>query len=89
MGDDMANILNCPFCGSVPNFPEVGEVYGTFYDAGCEDCGVANISLQISDCFERPRDNVYAAWDENEMKYSDDIIKVARDTAIEMWNTRK
>ena len=81
-------MLLCPFCGSEPNFPDSKDVYGTCYDAGCEDCGVAYISLQIIDCFDSPRDHVHDAWDDKESKYSDEVIEVARQQAMRLWNSR-
>ena len=81
-------IKPCPFCGSIPVFPEAKDVYGTCYDAGCEDCGVATISLQIIDCFDRPRDHVHDAWNEKESKYANKYIEVARQEAVAMWNKR-
>lgn len=88
----MINLLCCPFCGSRPEFPDVSEVFGTCYDAGCNACGVATISLQIIDCFdhgESPnREDAHNSWDENNIKYGDSFIKVARDEAIKQWNTR-
>lgn len=88
------SILNCPFCGSTPVFPEAKDVLGTCYDAGCEDCGVPTISMQIIDCFEfddaKPnRDDAHNSWNQAECKYGKDIIEVARRQAIEDWNTRK
>ena len=84
------NILNCPFCGSRPNFPESKDVYGTFYDAECGDCGIASISIQISDCFEfdatPSRDDLWDSW--KDMKYGDKFIEIVRNEAIEMWNKR-
>ena len=84
----MTEILNCPFCGEEPEFPDASEVYGTCYDAGCDNCGIPSISLQIIDCFDHPRDHVHAAWDENIMQYDIKHIEVARQEAIRAWNTR-
>lgn len=85
-------LLCCPFCGSEPDFPLVDDVYGTCYDAGCNDCGIATISIQIIDCFdygESPnREDVHNSWDDENVKYGDKFIEVARDEAIERWNTR-
>ncbi len=81
-------IKPCPFCGSIPVFPEAKDVYGICYDAGCEDCGVATISLQIIDCFDRPRDHVHDSWDEKEVKYADEYIEVAKREAESLWNRR-
>ena len=89
---DLNALLCCPFCGSEPEFPDVEEVYGTCYDAGCNDCGVATISIQIIDCFdcgESPnREDAYNSWDEDRIKYGDSFIRVAIGEAIKRWNTR-
>lgn len=82
----------CPFCGSAPEFPLVKDVYGTYFEAGCEDCGMATISIQIIDFFnyeETPtRKNVHASYCEKEMKYEHQYVKIVRDIAIAKWNTR-
>jgi hypothetical protein len=78
-------IKPCPFCGAKPNFPEVGEVFGTCYDAGCENCGLASLSFQISDSMtieERLSDPF------TNYKYQDEYIERVRNEAIEAWNTR-
>lgn len=82
------SIETCPFCKSTPVFPEAKDVFGTFYDAGCEECGIATLSLQIIDCFDRPRDHVHDSWDDNKIQYGIKYIEVARKQAIEQWNTR-
>jgi hypothetical protein len=87
------DLLCCPFCGTKPEFPEVKDALGTYYDAGCNDCGVATISIQIIDCFgygvESPnRNDAHDSWDEENIKYGDDFIAVARNEAISMWNAR-
>lgn len=86
-------LLPCPFCGTEPEFPNVDEVYGTCYDAGCNDCWVATISIQIIDCFdygESPnRDDAHDSWDKEASKYGDEFIEVARTEAAKRWNTRQ
>lgn len=88
----MSDLKPCPFCGSEPEFPEANEVYGTCYDAGCNDCGVATISIQIIDCFdygESPnRGDAHDSWDKESSKYGDKFIDVARSEAISRWNAR-
>ena len=85
-------IKDCPFCGSKPVFPDVKDVYGTCYEAGCEECGFAVISIQIIDCFdyvESPtREQAHASYDEKEMQYGHNYIGIVRDSAIMMWNGR-
>ena len=85
-------MLPCPFCGAEPVFPEAKDVRGTCYDAGCEDCAIATISIQIIDCFdygESPnREDVNNSWDDENIKYGDKFIAAARNEAIERWNTR-
>jgi hypothetical protein len=82
----------CPFCGSAPEFPEVSEVFGTCYEAGCNECSMATISIQIIDRFhygESPnRDDAYNSWDVDALKYGDEFIGIVRSEAIKEWNTR-
>jgi len=81
-------LLLCPFCGSAPVFPESKDVYGTCYDAGCDECGIATISIQIIDCFDHPRGHVHNSWDEKEIQYGIEYIEVVRTEAINRWNRR-
>lgn len=86
-------ILLCPFCGKAPVFPESKDVFGTCYDAGCNECGIATISMQIIDCFDygegHPnREDAHNSWDQDNIKYSEEIIEVARSEAISDWNHR-
>ena len=83
------DIKTCPFCGSIPNFPLANSVRGTTYDAGCEECGIAAISIQIIDCVDySQRHDVDISWDNASMKYADKYYEIARNYAIERWNTR-
>ena len=82
-------ILNCPFCGETPVFPDSIDVIGTCYDCGCENCGIATISLQIIDCFNYPRDHVHESWDDVKMQYAPCYIDIARNEAINLLNSRK
>ena len=87
-----SELLPCPFCGSNPIFPESKDVFGTCYEAGCEDCCIPHISIQIIDCFdygESPnRSDVHDSWDQKNIKYGDKFIEVARSEAIDDWNSR-
>jgi hypothetical protein len=82
------NVMPCPFCGNTPIFTDAKDVFGTCYEAGCEECGIPSISIQIIDCFDRPRDDVHDSWDNETMQYGLEYIEVAREEAIERWNTR-
>ena len=85
----MPKLLPCPFCGSIPKFPEPKSVFGTCYDAGCEDCGIATISIQIIDCFDFPeRRKVHDSWNPKTYQYGEEYITVAMNEAIDLWNTR-
>lgn len=79
----------CPFCGTAPVFPDAKDTYGTCYEAGCEDCGIPQIAIQIIDCFDHPRDHVHDSYDESKHQYAVEYIEVARQQAINDWNTRK
>lgn len=86
------DIKCCPFCGSQPVFPEVKDVYGTCYEAGCEDCGIATMSIQIIDCFDYEdsptRAEAHASYCEKTIQYGFPYIGIARDMAINNWNKR-
>ncbi len=81
-------IMPCPFCGNAPVFPDAKDVTGTCYEAGCEECGIASILIQIIECFDYPRDQVQDSWNNETMRYGLEYIEVARSEAIERWNTR-
>lgn len=82
------NIKKCPFCGSTPEFPEAKNVFGTYYECGCNECGIPVMSLQIIDFFDYPRDAVHDSWDAEESRYGLKYIDKVRTEAIEMWNNR-
>ena len=86
--DNTPELLPCPFCGDTPVFPEAKDVVGTCYDAGCDDCGMVIMSLQIIDCFDYPRDYVHASWNNDNHTYGIEYIEVARQQAIADWNRR-
>lgn len=81
-------LKDCPFCGKPPVFPEAKDVIGTWYEAGCEECGLATIGIQIIDCFDRPRDHVHDSWDAEELKYGIKYVSAVRAIAIARWNRR-
>ena len=82
-------LLPCPFCGDKPVFPEAKDVFGTCYDCGCDDCGLATMSIQIIDCFDHPRDHVHDSWSEHNIQYGIEFIEVVRNEALAVWNTRR
>ena len=82
----MSKLLPCPFCGSSPTFPEAKYVFGTFYEAGCETCGLANVSVQISD--ELVTIKARESWDNKKLQYGIPYIEIVRQNAIKAWNTR-
>ena len=89
---NLNDLLCCPFCGSEPIFPAAKDVLGTYYEAGCNDCGLAAISIQIIDCFnhtESPtREDARDSWDQENIKYGDYFINIAINEAIKRWNAR-
>lgn len=89
---NMSKIPTYPFCGSDPIFPEAENVYGTCYEAGCEDCGIATISIQIIDCFDfdssPSRNDAHDSWDDDKAQYGVKFIEIVRNKAIAMWSNR-
>ena len=90
---DSNDLLGCPFCGSKPNFPEAKDVLGTCYEAGCNGCGLPTFSIQIIDCFSYNcgspnREDANNSWDEENIKYGNDFINIARNEAIKVGKTR-
>lgn len=85
----MTELKPCPFCGAKPDFPEAKDVYGTCYDFGCRNCGMVDLSWQIIDCFEHPRDEVHESWDDEKIQYGYQYIEEVRSQAIAAWNQRK
>ena len=81
-------LLGCPFCGSDPTFPAEDEVFGTCYESGCEDCGIARIDFQIIDMVD-DRNRAHESYDAVNHKYGTDYIREVRNKAIEMWNSRQ
>jgi len=86
------NLKPCPFCGAAPTFPEIKDAYGTQYEGGCEECGIATVSIQIIDCFdyeENPtRIDAHDSWNSQESRFGDYFISIARNLAISEWNIR-
>lgn len=78
----------CPFCGAQPIFPEAKDTFGTCYEAGCEDCGMAYISTQIIDHFDHPRGHVHDSWNDKTCRYGLHYIEVVRQHSIDAWNSR-
>ena len=81
-------VMPCPFCGNTPIFPDAKDVFGTCYEAGCEECGMPSFTIQIIVCFDYPRDHVHDSWDNETMQYGLEYSEVARREALDRWNTR-
>lgn len=75
-------LLPCPFCGSTP---VLGSGDGTYYEMGCDDCGIATISVSIS--FYMTIDERIADPFTN-FRFKEEFIERAKAVAIEEWNTR-
>lgn len=84
---DCTDLLGCPFCGSAPKFPADDEVFGTCYEAGCEDCGIARIDCQITDMVD-DRSGAHASYDNVTHKYGLAYIREVRGKAMRLWNAR-
>ena len=78
---DLIELLCCPFCGEVPEFPS-GD--GTQYEIEC-DCGMARSCIQISDLMtieERIEDELV------NYRYGEEYILRAKIEAAKRWNER-
>ena len=80
----MSEILPCPFCGKEASFIEPSECFGTYYEYDC-DCGLARVSIQISDLMSREERFADPFTD---YQYSLEYIERAREEAKRIWNTR-
>ena len=83
----------CPFCGSEPKF---WDGLGTQADLTCDDCGVASVNIQVSDCLtqdEKYGNNGKAqpgfAWiGKPYYRYEEKAIQRVNEEMTEIWNTR-
>lgn len=75
-------LLPCPFCGDIPDFPR-GD--GTQYEIGCGACGGAMVSVQISDLMtiDERKFDPFTGY-----RYAEQFIDRAKARATELWNTR-
>lgn len=82
----MDKLKPCPFCGGDAVFPDTSEIYGAWLDdAGCINCGIATISIQICDYLTiEERDT----WNNVKCRYGINALEKVRQIAIDMWNTR-
>jgi hypothetical protein len=83
--DSPEELKPCPFCGTDMKLPDPEECSGTFIEFGCEGCGQAQVSLQISDFMtieERHADNF------QDHRYSLKYINRVLREAQAAWNTR-
>ena len=78
---DLIELLCCPFCGEVPDFPS-GD--GTQYAIEC-DCGMAISCIQISDLMtiEERIDDAFVNY-----RYGEQYILRAKNEAAKRWNER-
>lgn len=85
MSEDQ-EIKPCPFCGVIP---QLQECYGTCYEFGCEECGLAWLEIQISDYMTIEERMGCSLTEENDHRYPQEYIDRIQKIAIERWNTRK
>lgn len=78
---DLMELLCCPFCGEVPEFPS-GD--GTQYEIEC-DCGMARSCVQISDLMTI-EERIDAAF--VDYRYGEKYILRAKIEAAKRWNER-
>lgn len=81
----MTNLKPCPFCGNVPTLNAHEECYGTCYELGCGECGIPQLSIQISSLMtiDERLSGTY-----KDHRYGIEYIKRAEAEAVKMWNTR-
>jgi len=80
--EDKTGLLGCPFCNTVPEYPS-GD--GTQYEIVCEQCGMAQSCVQISDIMtieERISDDFI------DYRYGEEFVERAKEYTTKMWNKR-
>lgn len=74
-------VPNCPFCGA----PPASDECGTQYEFGCNQCGQARISIQISDLMTI-EERCSAEFSDGQ--YPQEFVDRALDESIRRWSNR-
>jgi hypothetical protein len=80
----------CPFCGGKPKF---WDGLGTQADLTCDDCAVASVNMQVSDCLTQDErfgnaGQGFSFIGKPHYRYEQKAIQRVNEKMTEIWNTR-